>query len=202
MGRYGINVDNAIGVKVTDLRRFARQIERSHDIALALWDSGVHEARILATLLDDPVYVDEKQMERWAAQFDSWDIVDLVCNNLFRKTRLAHEKAFEWAERDEEYVKRAGFALMATLAVHDKRAGNGFFIKCLDRVKRESYDNRNFVKKAVSWALRQIGKRNPSLMEKALTAASKIKAQNTGSARWIASDAVRELERVRQQRGW
>lgn len=202
MGRFGINVDNALGIKVTDLRRIARRIERDHEVALALWDSGIHEARILATIVDDPAAVDESQMDLWATEFDSWDIVDQACNNLFRKTPHASTRAMEWTGRKEEYIKRAGFALMATIAVHDKNAGDDYFINCLDLTERESPDDRNYVKKAISWALRQIGKRNPVLMQEALAAAERIKVRGTGSSRWIARDAVRELERVRQQRGW
>lgn len=202
MGRFGINVDNALGIKVTDLRKLARRIERDHETARALWDSGIHEARILATIVDNPTVVDEMQMERWAARFDSWDIVDQTCINLFRKTPFARKKALEWTCREEEFVKRAGFALMASLSVHDKNAGDSFFISCLDPIERESSDDRNFVKKAVNWALRQIGKRNPDLMKEALAVADRIKNQNSRSARWIASDAIRELKRVRKERSW
>jgi len=202
MGRFGIKVENALGIKVTDLRKFARRIVKGHEIALDLWDTGIHEARILATIIGDPAAVDEQNMERWAAQFDSWDIVDLACNNLFRKTDIAYNKAIEWTGREEEFVKRAGFAMMASLAVHDKGVSDGFFIRCLDLIEKHSSDDRNFVKKAVNWALRQVGKRSQGLMGEALTTAEKIKSQGTKSARWIASDAIREFGRIGRKRGW
>jgi 3-methyladenine DNA glycosylase AlkD len=158
-----------------------------------LWDSGVHEARILATIIDVPEAVNEEQMEQWAVGFDSWDVVDQACNNLFRKTPFAHKKAVEWSDRKEEFVKRAGFALMASLAVHDKAADDAVFQQYLGLVEREAKDERNFVKKAVNWALRNIGKRSPALQAKALKAAERIRDQDTKSARWIANDALREL---------
>jgi 3-methyladenine DNA glycosylase AlkD len=195
MGRFGINVENALGIKVTDLRKLARRVEKNHELALQLWDSGVHEARILATVIDRPAEVTEEQMEQWAAGFDSWDIVDQACNNLFRKTPFAHDKAVEWADRKEEFVKRAGFALMAVLAVHDKVADNAVFERYLELVEREAKDDRNFVKKAVNWALRGIGKRNTVLRGKAIETAGRVREQGTKSARWIANDALRELEK-------
>jgi 3-methyladenine DNA glycosylase AlkD len=202
MGRFGINVDRALGIKVTDLRKLARGIEKNHDLAIQLWESGIHEARLLATMIDQPSEVTEKQMENWAADLDSWDMVDQVCNNLFRKTPFAHIKVVDWAARDEEFVKRAGFAMMAVLAVHDRNSGDNVFQKYLDLIERESSDGRNFVKKAVNWALRQIGKRNPALWEKAIVTAGRIADQDTTNARWIAADARRELTRFGNERGW
>ena len=196
MGRFGINVDNALGIKVTDLRKLARRVEKSHELALGLWGSGIHEARILATIIDRPDEVTEEQLERWAAEFDSWDIVDLTCNNLLRKTPFAHIKAAEWSDRKEEFVKRASFSLMAVLAVHDKETDNEVFEKYLTLVEREAKDERNFVKKSVNWALRGIGKRNPALREKAVKVAERIRDQDTKSARWIANDALRELKKA------
>ena len=196
MSRFGINVESALGIKVTDLRKLARQVEKSHELALQLWESGVHEARILATIIDVPEAVNEEQMEQWAVGFDSWDVVDQACNNLFRKTPFAHKKAVEWSDRKEEFVKRAGFALMASLAVHDKAADDAVFQQYLGLVEREAKDERNFVKKAVNWALRNIGKRSPALQAKALKAAERIRDQDTKSARWIANDALRELEKI------
>ena len=195
MSRFGINVDNALGIKVTDLRKLARRVEKSHELALGLWGSGIHEARILATIIDRPAEVTEEQIERWAADFNSWDIVDLTCNNLFRKTPFAHIKAAEWSDRNEEFVKRAGFSLMAVLAVHDKEAENEVFERYLKLVEREARDDRNFVKKSVNWALRGIGKRNPALREMAIKTAEWIREQGTKSARWIANDALSELQR-------
>ena len=193
MGRFGINVDRALGIKVTDLRKLVRRIEKSHELALLLWETGIHEARLLATMVDMPSAVTEKQMESWVAEFDSWDMVDQACNNLFRRTPFAHTKAAQWAARDEEFVKRAGFAMMAVLAVHDREASDKVFEKYLVIMEREANDDRNYVKKAVNWALRQTGKRNPSMREKATVVAGRIREQGNKSARWIASDALREF---------
>jgi len=193
MGRFGINVENALGIKVTDLRKLARRIKKGHDLALQLWETGIHEARLLATMIDEPSAVTEQQMESWASDFDSWDMVDQACNNLFRRTSFAQSKAVDWAVRDEEFIKRAGFAMMAVLAVHDKAASDAVFKRYLGFVEKGAKDERNYVKKAVNWALRQIGKRNPVLREKAVRAAERIRDQGTKSARWIANDALREL---------
>jgi 3-methyladenine DNA glycosylase AlkD len=144
-------------------------------------------------MIDDPREVTDDQMERWAKDFNSWDVCDQCCNNLFRKAAHAHEKALEWSSRQEEFVKRAGFVLMACLAVHDKKVGDEAFLKFLPIIKRESTDARNFVKKAVNWALRQIGKRNKRLNQAALATAGEISAMESGAAKWIASDAIREL---------
>jgi 3-methyladenine DNA glycosylase AlkD len=193
MGRFGINVDRALGIKVTDLRKLARQVVNSHELALQLWETGIHEAQLLATMIDDPSAVTDTQMENWVADFDSWDVVDQACNNLFRRTPFAHTKAADWAARDDEFVKRAGFALMAVLAVHDREASDTVFEKYLALVEREAGDDRNYVKKAVNWALRQIGKRDPSMKEKATVVAGRIREQGSKNARWIASDALREF---------
>jgi len=193
MARYGINPENTYGVPVPKLREIAREIGRDHALALELWETGIHEARIVAPLIDDPSCVTERQMERWVLDFDSWDIVDQCCNNLFRKTEFAREKALEWCVREEEFVRRAGFVLMATLAVHDKGAPNSLFSRYLTAIRKGATDERNFVKKAVNWALRQIGKRSVPLNEKAVAAAGKIAEIDSKAARWIASDALREL---------
>ncbi len=193
MARYGINVDKAFGVPAPVLRRMAREYRKNHALAARLWASGIHDAKNLAALCDDPRQVTEVQMERWARDFDSWDVVDGTCNNLFRMTPHAYRKAVEWTRRDEEYVKRAGYVLMACLAVHDKVVPDSTFLRFLPLIKKGARDERNFVKKAVNWALRQIGKRNPSLQRKAIQAAKEIHALDSKSARWIASDALREL---------
>jgi len=202
MDRFGINVDRALGIRITDLRKLARGIERRHGLALELWESGIHEAKLLATMVDRPSDVTEEQMERWAAGFDSWDVVDQACNNLFRKTPFAREKAAEWAVRRETFVKRAGFVLMAVLAVHDKGAPDSLFKGYLELVVDGSSDERNFVKKAVSWALRQIGKRSPELWKRAMETVTRVAEKGLKSARWVASDAGRELARVGRERGW
>lgn len=193
MARYGINPRNTLGVSVPVLRSMAKKIGRDHALARELWASGIHEARSLAGLVDDPAKVTEAQLERWAKDFDSWDICDGVCSNLFDRTPFAAAKAAEWSAREEEYVKRAGFVLMAALAVHDKGAPDGLFRGFLKIIEREASDDRNFVKKAVNWALRQIGKRNARLNAEALAAARRIRRIDSRAARWIAADAIREL---------
>jgi 3-methyladenine DNA glycosylase AlkD len=201
MARYGISPQNTLGVSVPALRKMAREIGRSHGLAQQLWASGVHEARILASMVDDPRLVTEEQMERWAADFDSWDVCDQCCGNLFDKTELAYRKAVEWAARDGEFVKRAGFALMAWLAFHDKRAPDEAFLGFLPVIKRESVDGRNYVRKAVNWALRHIGKRNANLNRAAVQTAKEIQEMGSKSGRWVASDALRELtsEKVQER---
>jgi len=193
MARFGINPKNTLGVSIPNLRAIAKEAGRNHFLAEQLWFSGVHEARILAGMIESPEMVTEKQMDRWVKAFDSWDVCDQVCSNLFDKTPFAFQKAFEWSKRSEEFVKRAGFVLMATLTVHDKKAKDEVFLKFLPLIKRESTDDRNVVKKAVNWALRQIGKRSIKLNEAAIETAKKIQGLNSKSARWIASDALREL---------
>jgi 3-methyladenine DNA glycosylase AlkD len=193
MARFGINVDNALGISVTQLRKLARQIQRDHDLAEQLWTTGIHEARILASIVDLPSEVSEAQMEAWAAEFNSWDLVDQCCGNLFDKTPFAWDKATQWSRREEQFVKRAGFSLMAYLAVHDKKAPDARFERFLPIIEREASDDRNFVKKSVNWALRQIGKRNARLNEAAIRRAERIKRIDSKAARWIASDALREL---------
>ena len=194
MVRFGIFVDNALGgISTPVLKKMARQIGKNHQLAHELWRTGLHEARHVAALIDEPEKVTERQMERWARAFDSWDIVDGCCLNLFHSTPYAHQKAVEWSGRKEEFVKRAAFSMMAVLAVHDKEAGDGKFTRFFPIIKREATDERNFVKKAVNWALRQIGKRNLKLNKAAIQTAEEIRAFGSGSARWIAADALREL---------
>ena len=193
MARYGINARSAYGVSIPDLRQLAREFGKNHHLALMLWASGNHEARILASMVEEPAEVSNEQMEAWAGSFNSWDLCDQCCNNLFRKLAPAHHKALEWAAREEEFVKRAGFVLMACLAVHDKNADDAEFLKFIPVIGRESTDERNFVKKAVNWALRQIGKRNANLKTAALEAADEIRLMDSPAAKWIATDAIREL---------
>ncbi len=193
MARYGIRPDQALGISIPTLRKLARETGRDHSLALALWASGVHEARILAAFIAEPGKVTESLMEAWIVDFDSWDVCDQVCSNLFDRTPYAFEKALAWSSREEEFVKRAGFALMAALAVHDKKAPDSRFEGFFDPIRREAGDPRNYVKKAVNWALRQIGKRNPQLNRLAIETAREIQGQDSAPARWIASDALREL---------
>lgn len=193
MARFGINPDNTLGVSIPAIRKMAKEIGKDHTLAQEFWSSGIHEARILAGMVDDPGEVTGEQMDRWAADFDSWDVCDQVCSNLFDKTRFAYQKAHEWSGREEEFVKRAGFVLMAALSVHDKKAGDDKFLEFLPLIKMGALDERNFVKKAVNWALRQIGKRNMDLNKAAVETANDIRKIDSKSARWIASDALREL---------
>lgn len=193
MARFGINPKNTYGVSIPVLRKMAKQTGQNHPLALKLWNSGIHEARILAGMIDVPEEVNERQMEKWVKDFDSWDVCDQVCSNLFDQTKFAYKKAMDWSQRGEEFVKRAGFVLMAALAVHDKDASDKEFIKFLPIIKREALDERNFVKKAVNWALRQIGKRSLPLNQMAVKTAKEIQRINSKSAKWIASDAIREL---------
>ncbi len=212
MARYGINVADAFGVSIYELRKVAGRLGTDHGLALALWESGNHEARLLACFVDDPAAVTGQQMERWAAGFDSWDICDQATTSLFDLSAHAWAKAAEWAARDEEWVKRGGFALMAGLAVHDKAAGDQAFRKLLPLIERGASDERNFVKKAVNWALRNIGKRNRALNAAAIACAERILAganRRAGgerggdaaarSARWVAGDALRELRSAKVQ---
>ncbi|MFH1560556.1 MAG: DNA alkylation repair protein [Chloroflexota bacterium] len=193
MARFGINPENTYGIPIPTLWKTAREVGRDHPLAQQLWLSGVHEARILACLVDDPKAVTEEQMESWVKDFDSWDVCDQCCSNLFDRTAFAYQKAVEWSAREEEFVKRAGFVLMAALAVHDKKASDEQFLQFLPLIQREATDDRNFVRKAVNWALRQIGKRNLSLNQRAVETARAIQEMDSRSARWIASDAIREL---------
>jgi 3-methyladenine DNA glycosylase AlkD len=199
MARYGINPSNNYGVSVHSLRLIAEEVGADHKMAQQLWSSGIHDARILASMIDRFEDVTEQQMESWISDFDSWDVCDQCCNNLFSKTRYAHQKATEWSRSDREFTKRAGFVLMASLAVHDKAAGDTVFVEFLQIVEGGSRDERNYVKKAVNWALRQIGKRNVELNEMAIRTAEKLAKLDSKSARWIALDAIRELtsEKIR-----
>jgi 3-methyladenine DNA glycosylase AlkD len=212
MARYGINVENAFGVSIYQLRKVAKRLGTDHGLALALWATGNHEARLLACFVDDPALVSDQQFEAWARDFDSWDICDQATTSLFDLTKHAWSKAVKWARRDQEWVKRAGFALMAGLAVHDKSAGNRAFLRLLPVIERGASDERNFVKKAVNWALRNIGKRNRVLNAAAIACAERIRSaanQRAGgerggdpaarSARWVANDALRELSSAKVQ---
>ena len=195
MARFGITSTNTLGVSIPTLRGLAKPYRLDHALALDLWESGIHEARILAAFVDDPDQLTESQMEEWVKDFDSWDVCDQVCSGLFDKIPLAHKKAIQWSARSEEFVKRAGFVLMACLAVHDKTSEDEAFEKFLPMIVRESNDERNFVCKAVNWALRQIGKRNPTLNREAILVAKRIREKDSPAARWIAGDALRELQR-------
>jgi 3-methyladenine DNA glycosylase AlkD len=194
MARFGIDTKRALGgSRLPDLRALARRIGTDHKLAQQLWRSKVHEARLLAAMVDDPSQVTEEQMETWAKDFDSWDVVDGACCTLFDRTPFAWDKAVQWSEREEEFVKRAGFVLMACLAVHDKKSPDARFESLLPIIEREAGDRRNYVRKAVNWALRQIGKRNLRLNRQAIGTGERILKNGPRSARWVASDALREL---------
>jgi 3-methyladenine DNA glycosylase AlkD len=193
MARYGIPADNASGVSVADIRRIAKRLGRNHDLALALWDTGNYEARMLTPFIDEPARVTPSQMDRWCRDFDSWAICDALCFHLFDKTRHAWQKIAKWSNHREEFVKRAAFALLASVALHDKTAPNAPFLKSFVLIERAATDDRNFVKKAVSWALRGIGKRNPALNAAAIKLARRLADSPHPAARWTGRDALRDL---------
>jgi len=194
MARFGIAVENRLGISIPELRKLAKEIGKDHDLAIELWKTGIAEARILAGMIGDPQKVTEEQMEDWVKDINSWDVCDQVCMNLFDKSPLAWKKIHDWSSREEEFVKRSAFSLIACLAWHDKKAVDEKFIELLPLIKREAVDERNFVKKAVNWALRHIGKRNKALNKAAIDAAREIRQIDSKTARWIANDAIRELE--------
>ncbi len=194
MARFALPTDRALGISVPKLRRLARELGQDHRLAQALWRLRILEARHLAGMVDEPERVTERQTKRWAKDFDSWEVCDGCSFNLFVRTRFAWPKAREWSRRREKFVKRASFALMAALAVHDKEAPDERFLRLLASIERAAGDDRNFVKKAVNWALRQIGKRNRRLNRAAIASARRIRKQGSRAARWIAADALRELE--------
>lgn len=192
LSHFGINNHRAYGVKVPLIRNLAKIIGKNHDLALELWETEVHEARILASMIADPKLLTERLLNQWVNDFDSWDICDQTCT-LIIKTSFANQKIYEFALSNDEYVKRTAFTLMCGIAVHDKNASNDSFLPYLLLIEREAWDERNFVKKAVNWALRQIGKRNEELRVIAIDTSVRILNQNTKSAQWIARDALREL---------
>ena len=200
MARFGMTAEKRLGVSVPVLRRIAKQTGKDHTLALTLWKTGIPEAMIVASLIAVPEELTEKQMDAWVKDFNSWDVCDQVCMNLFDKSPFARRKIIEWSRREEEYVKRAAFALIASLASHDKQAPDEDFIKFLPVIKRAATDERNFVKKGVNWALRGIGKRNNRLNKAAIKTAKDIQRLDSRAARWIAADAIRELENGQTQR--
>ncbi|MBU3978172.1 DNA alkylation repair protein [Patescibacteria group bacterium] len=202
MARFGINSKNTLGISVPYLRKLAKEIGqtclpagRNHTLAQELWDSGFHEARLLAGFIDNHKEVTQKQMDAWVSDFDSWDVCDQVCSNLFNKTAFAFGKAHIWVKDEREFVRRAGFAMMAVLAVHDKKTSDEKFLEFFPSIKKYSTDERNFVKKAVNWALRQIGKRNNNLLKHAQALAKEIREIPSPASRWIAGDALREFSK-------
>jgi 3-methyladenine DNA glycosylase AlkD len=195
MKRFGIDNSKALGVSMPKLRKLAKEIKKDHALALELWETGIHECRILASMIDDPKLVTPQQMDSWVAEFHSWDVCDQVCGNLFDRTPFAIKKAVEYSSSEKEYVKRTGFVLMAEYTMHNKKAADEVFISFFPIIEREAWDDRNFVKKAANWALRQIGKRNSTLLSLSIEAAKRIESQGSRSARWIARNALAQLEK-------
>ncbi|WP_216086315.1 DNA alkylation repair protein [Paludibacter propionicigenes] len=192
LSHFGINATKAYGVKIPLLRQFAKKIGKNHELALALWDTDVHEARLLASMIELPELITDNQFDSWVNDFDSWDMCDQCCG-LLGDSPLALQKVDDYSVRTEEFVKRTAFVLMCQYAVHHKKMEDDQFCYFLKIIEREAWDERNFVRKAVNWALRQIGKRNEFLRLKAIESAEAILNQNSKSARWIATDALREL---------
>lgn len=200
MARFGMSPEQRMGVKVPDLRKIAKEAGKDHELALELWRTGIPDAQIVAALVGEPERLTEAQMEDWVKDFNSWDVCDQVCMTLFDKSPLAIKKIHDWSRRREEFVKRAAFALIACVAWHDKESEDETFNQFFPLIKRGATDGRNFVKKSVSWALRHIGKRNIDLNKAAIKAAEEIKGLDSKAARWIASDALRELRSDNVQR--
>lgn len=200
MARFGMSAQGRLGVSVPEMRRIARLAGKDHRLALALWKTGIAEARIVASMVAEPDKVTARQMETWVVGIDSWDICDQVCGNLWDKTPFAWSKARSWTRREEEFVRRAGFALIACLAWHDQLAADGRFAAMLPLIRRGAFDGRNFVKKAVSWALRAIGKRNPALRRRALRLATSLRHSEDRAARWVGADVLRDIARPHPQR--
>jgi 3-methyladenine DNA glycosylase AlkD len=192
MARYGISTTNTLGISIYSLRKMAREIKKDHELALKLWDSGIHEARILASFIEEPEKVTAAQLDRWVKDFDSWDVGDQV-SELISKTPHVLKKIHEWAGRDEQFVKRAAFSLIAEIAWYDKKLTDNDFEPFFTLIKNAATDERNYVKKAVNWALRNIGKRNKALNQRAIEVAREIQRTDSKAARWIAVDALREL---------
>lgn len=203
MARFAVVTRKAFGVSAPKLKELAKEIKKQtkdrHSLALELWQTEIHEARIIAYLIDNPKDVTEKQMDSWAADFDNWAICDGTCGHLFCRSEFAYKKVLEWSEREDEFIKRAGIVLIAWLAVHDKKADDEKIAKFLPILEQKADDERNFIKKAVNWSLRQIGKRSLYLNKLAIESAERIKLQKTKSARWIAADSLRELQNEKIQ---
>lgn len=194
MAHYGMSAEGRLGISVPEMRKLAKQLGKHHQLALDLWSTGIPEAQIVAGMVAEPEKLTEDQMEDWVKDINSWDVCDQVSMNLFEKSPLVWRKILDWSEREEEFVKRCAYALIACLAWHDKKAGDDRFIQLMPVIKRGATDERNFVKKAVNWALRNIGKRNPNLNKVAIKTAKEIQQVDSKAARWIAADAIRELQ--------
>jgi 3-methyladenine DNA glycosylase AlkD len=200
MARFGMAVEKRFGVSVPEMRKMAKEIGRDHALALQLWKTRIADARILASMIAEPESMRAKDLEDWVSGFDSWDVCDQVCMNLLEKVPLARREIPEWAAREEEFVRRSAFALIACLAWHDRSATDAEFRSYLPLIKQGAEDERNFVKKAVSWALRNIGKRNPALHEAAMRTARELQRKGSKTARWVAADTIRDLEAAEARR--
>lgn len=194
MARYGLPSNNAFGIPVGEMQNLAKTLGRNHELAQALWHTGFYEARMVAAFIDEPARVTPQQMDRWCKDFDNWGIVDTVCFKLFDETPHAWKKVAQWSKRRGEFQKRAGFALLACLGVHDQKANNDQFLRCLPLIEEAATDERNFVKKGVSWALRVIGRRNVELNKAAVAMAERLAASSDPTARWIGKEALREFK--------
>jgi len=194
MKRFGIIHEKNLGITVTKLRKFAKEIGENHELAVKLWNTKIRDARMLAACIEDPKKVSEEQVESWLKDIQCWDLCDHCCGHFFDQTPFAYDKAVEWSNRKEEFQKRAGFSLVAWLAVHDKKKDDKWFEEFLEIIKRESTDERKYVKKAVNWSLRQIGKRNIDMNKKAIKTAKELIIKYDKTAKWIGKDALRELK--------
>ncbi len=200
MARYGMAVEKRLGLSIPELRLLAKEIGKNHKLALELWKTGIDEAKILAAMIDDPLKLTEQQMEDWVKDINSWDVCDQVCMNLFEKSPLAWKKINDWSNREGEFVKRTAFSLIACLAWHDKKTADDKFIALFPVIREGATDERNFVKKAVNWAMRNMGKRNRNLNKAVVDIAKEIQKLDSKAARWIATDAIKELESEAVQR--
>ena len=195
MKRYGLPGDNAVGMSMGTIQAFAGKVGKDHALAQQLWASGGYEARMVAAYIDEPGKVTRRQMDAWARDFDNWGTCDTVCFVLFDRTPFAYDKVAQWAKSDREFVRRGAFALMASLAGHDKKAPDARFVELLPLVEKYAIDDRNFVKKGVSWALRRTGTRSPALKKACIAVARRLAASDDAAARWVGKDALRDLER-------
>jgi 3-methyladenine DNA glycosylase AlkD len=200
MARYGMTVEKRLGVSIPELRLLAKEAGKDHELSLELWKTGIDEARILAAMIDDPQKLTEEQMEEWVKDINSWDVCDQACMNLFEKSPLACKKIRDWANREEEFVKRTAFSLIACLAWHDKKIEDDRFIALFPVIREGATDERNFVKKSVNWAIRNMGKRNRNLNKAVIDLAKEVQKLDSKVARWIATDAIKELESEAVQR--
>ena len=202
MARYGISTANRLGNSIPTLRQLAKEIGKNHKLALELWEEGIDETRILASMIGEEDKMTEDQAEKWVVDFNSWDVCDQVCMNLFKKLPFAEKKIKEWSKREEEFVKRGAFAIIACIAVYDKEKPDKEFLKFLSQIKKAATDERNYVKKAVSWALRNIGKRNKNLNKEIVKFAKELEKTDSESARWIARDILKDIQREKVRKRW